>query len=72
MMIHDDSPDANIKKNRPLKWPKLEEAMTIWIERIFLGNQDIAVLYRIQRVMELKYIESLKQKTLDSYVSKAN
>ena len=54
MAIQDDSPDANIKKNRPPKWPKLEEAMTIWIERIFLGNQ---------------YIESLKQKTLDSHVS---
>ena len=41
MAIQDDSPDANIKKIRPPKWPKLEEAMTIWIERIFLGNQDI-------------------------------
>jgi hypothetical protein len=37
-----------------------------------IPSEDIAALYRVQRVMELKYIESLKQKTLDSYVSKAN
>src|SRR5581483_6424473 len=41
LAVQNDSPDANVKKNRPPKWPRLEEAMTIWIERIFLGNQDI-------------------------------
>ena len=32
--------------------------------------EDIAALYRVQRLMELKYTESLKQKTLDNYVNK--
>ncbi|CAG8701296.1 1158_t:CDS:2, partial [Ambispora leptoticha] len=31
--------------------------------------EDIVALYRVQRLMELKYTESLKQKTLDSYVN---
>jgi len=41
LSIKENDSSAQFKKKRPPKWPQLEEAMTVWLDRIFLGNQDI-------------------------------
>ena len=41
LAINEDDHAAQLRKNRQPKWPALEQAMTIWLERLFLANQDI-------------------------------
>jgi hypothetical protein len=41
LAINEDNHAAQLRKNRQPKWPALEQAMTMWLERLLLANQDI-------------------------------
>ena len=41
LAINEDDSQASSMKRRLPKWPELEEALSIWVERILIGNRDI-------------------------------
>ena len=41
LAIDEDSSQASSMKRRLSKWPELEKALSMWVERILIGNNDI-------------------------------
>ena len=57
LAINDDDYAAQLRKNRRPKWPALEQAITIWLEKLLLGNQESTLLQNL--IDRLPYNEKL-------------